>query len=193
MKKNYLYGITAIVLVMGFFLIGCVSVPRTAENFAEGRFFRAIKPHPDNYDPSKPIEEHCYLVNLLISTRIMTINGKGAKQVVQSDNSINYVQMYGTNVVVLKPGTHSFEVRYDRPSGYNIIIASGDMTFTFEPGQYYFLDAVETGGRIQFRIANLANFDEVRVHGKTIYESIMIPTESIIAGMNTAIKRDLEW
>ena len=157
MKKNFKVILTIWIVII---FSGCVSLGK--ENIEKGNSFTAFI---GSYDPSIPLEEHSFFMNLADKnssiTGIVSIDG----------NNLGALPVNG--VIILRPGTYNVNIRYfhstEASAAFNVYIgghSSASYTtssanimienFQFEAGMYYRLRGGRTRlDRVEYEIKNI--------------------------------------
>jgi len=168
MKKIQFFGFLAGMLVLVMLLTGCATLNQ--ENVENGRIFRVYQ---GQYDGSKPIEEHSFLLN---TERDFIINGN--------------IRL--NSVVILQPGQRNirweYEDSFNKAIGMPYQSGSGNINFYFEPGEYYYFSAIIIGSQISLSIENIRDARGIYLL-KDRYNSEYIPSSSIITGISYSIEK----
>ncbi|MCL1912110.1 MAG: hypothetical protein FWG13_07885 [Leptospirales bacterium] len=186
MKKAVFLLVTAI---MAVFLTNCTSVSVSPENVAEGKLFTGYK---GDYDSSKPIEEQCILINL--TSRRVSRYGVNYTRITKIDGK-KWSNFWTSHFIILQSGTHKIdffcfdEYRRDRKS----YTANPSITYNFEAGNIYFVEGSMVGMNVSISIANLSDYESVRVHKSYLgAEEMVMPVPLVIQGIKNAIKSGLK-
>jgi len=190
-KKTFFTVVSASLLTFVWLLSGCATL---TQDITDGKLFSVYGAYKHLYDPTIPIEEHCYLVNLSFGGFIRDINGLGERVLHKDKEPPMSMDIERWDIAILLPGKYTFDAfwKIDRSSSNytHVETAKATINFTFEPGQYYFFDTTPSGNSVQFIIANLTSVNEIQMIRGMKPE--MIPTKMIIAGMNTAIEKFIQ-
>jgi len=166
----------AVGLIIAF--TGCATL--NPKNVEAGKFFDA---YYGMYDMLKPLEEQCMLINLSSAT--------GESFLIRGIYSPN---LASNDITVLQPGTRTIRWEFYDPSaatGGTYHTGGNTITYDFEPGQYYYFYGERRGSNAYVNINNLNNAENARVSAP--FRSKIISSESIIVGINKAIRRGMKY
>ena len=186
-------------LIFGVFvIIGCASMGIVNANQANVEDGRAFVVTVGDYDSSKPLEAHSFLVHLSeVSTSITQINGRRPQAGPPNSDRRQGIDLMPRQITILQPGIHNIQVFYDdsisgRPSTGRSNTGSVDINFSSEAGKYYYLSGGRLGDHISYQISELVRMEgnNVLVPISVISEkgSVSIPAASVIMGMETATR-----
>ena len=185
-KLFFFGGLISIILLI---FTSCVTFNQ--ESVGSGKYFLLIY-NTNSYDPTIPLEEMCYLINLSDNnfSRITSINGESPKIIPSGFKSNLLVGEF----VILQPGILEIIVNYGDIAGRSADVKM--QPYTAKPGDYLFISGGSRGGNtVAYRIGNLKDPENKMVlmsNGGAYSKSIMISSESLISGMRTAVKRELK-
>ncbi|MCL1812488.1 MAG: hypothetical protein FWG29_03075 [Treponema sp.] len=184
MKKNVFLLVTVLITVL---LAGCATFNQ--EGVAQGKYFSGYK---GEYDPSKPIEEQCVLINLADKDLFIThIDGEKARDNFGMANA-PATSIVNNAFIILQPGSHSLSLYYGESTAGGYSEGKTGGRFDFEPGQYYFITGGPRGNQLSVSFGNLADYMTVPVYGSSVFTREQVPVASVIDGINAVIKKGLK-